>query len=33
METESNVRRMTALMAFMDAAVQGGPRQRSSWTG
>src|SRR5882672_7932990 len=24
-ETESNVRRMTALMAFMDAAVQGGP--------
>jgi hypothetical protein len=25
METESNVRRMTALMAFMDAAVQGGP--------
>ena len=25
METESNVRRMTALMAFIDAAVRGGP--------
>jgi len=25
-DTESNVRRMTALMAFIDAAVRGGPR-------